>query len=321
MRPAMQRLGRMTTGCHGRLQRLAAAWLLGALALGTAALPEAQAQSGKPKITFEQRLQAKRLFDQAHLAYSRGDYEEAILKWEQSYELSQEPLIFQSVANAYERLGDIEKAYEYLKKWDEQAPAYKRKELAGRLAKLKARLDERHAQEEQEHRKETERRKHEEETQRKLDRAEQKRREQERLLEENRRREEEKVSAAVLGWTVTGIGAAAVATGLVLDAVAAGKRPDPASACTSQAGEQLCRAALRDDIETSNALAVAGDATWIAGAVLSATGVVLLLVSPGVDEPAGPDAKDGKQKPPALEASLGPALAPGGAGALLTGRF
>ncbi len=92
------------------------------------------------KITAKQRREAKRLFNQAHLAYRRGDYEEAVVKWEQSFELSKEPLIFESIANAYERLGDPRQALEYLQRWRKKAPRREHKSLDSRIENLESRI-------------------------------------------------------------------------------------------------------------------------------------------------------------------------------------
>ena len=117
---------------------LPAILLTTALLAFSAGEPEAAAQ--KANITQKERREAKRLFNKAHLAYRRGDYEEAILKWEQSFELSGEPLIYLSIANAYERLGDAERALDYLKRWRKKAPRREHEELDGRIESLEARV-------------------------------------------------------------------------------------------------------------------------------------------------------------------------------------
>jgi tetratricopeptide (TPR) repeat protein len=242
-------------------------WLLCSLvcALLIALVPSAHAEDAA-----RERREAKRFFDQAHLAYRRGDYEEAILKWQESYELSKEPLIFESIANAYERLGDLEAAREYLKKWRDRAPADEHKELDSRLDNLEGRIEERRA---------AQRRQSEAEAQRR----EQEERERARTEEERRNKTVAKSAAstgAVLettGWALVGVGGAAVLAGIITDAVAASRRPDRADACEDSDDATLCRDEFRDDIEASNTLAIAGDVTWIAGAVVAATGVALVI--------------------------------------------
>src|SRR4051794_299028 len=99
----------------GLVVRLAAAGG-GALA-GLAGAPEsALAQPGKkaPPAKDPKLAEAKKLFDEGSEAYGNGRYEDAVKAWEKSYELSGKPLIFESIASAYERLGNKKKAREYL---------------------------------------------------------------------------------------------------------------------------------------------------------------------------------------------------------------
>jgi hypothetical protein len=120
------------------------------------------------------------------------------------------------------------------------------------------------------------------------------------------------------------VGLAAVVTGVILDAVAGGSRPSEETACGSGADGQVCRASLRDDIEKSNTLAIAGDVTWIAGSAITVTGAVLLLTAyVGGDAepeaaPAASGAAAGRFAPKPL---LVPVLGPGQLGLGLVGRF
>jgi tetratricopeptide (TPR) repeat protein len=267
------------------------------------------------RITKKQRREAKRLFNQAHLAYRRGDYEEAILKWEQSFELSREPLIFESIANAHERLGDPERALENLRKWREKAPRREHKSLDSRIENLESRIARR-------------------EEERKLEQAEEaerERQEAERLGRDNddqrRQQEEAERDAAgpstmeILGWSLVGTGGAAVVTGVVLDIVAATTRPSEDEACSEEGGMLLCRDAMRDDIESSNQLAIVGDVLWIAGAAMAGAGVVVLLTAvdsaPGNEGDEGATAEDSS----VLDAHVVPFLGPSGGGLLFTGHF
>lgn len=261
----------------------------------------ASAQPGK-KISAKARREAKRLFNQAHLAYRRGDYEEAILKWEQSYELSREPLIYLSIANAYERLGDSQRTREYLRQWREKAPRREHKELDSRIERLDARIAE---EQEAEARKlaaaEKRRKKDEQQRQKELDSA--------------RQQEDANASASsaetwqIVGWSAIGTSAAAIITGVILDGVAAAKRPAQDEACADADGQLLCLQDQRDDIETSNTLAIAGDITWIAGAAIGAAGVVVLFTLASDDDNDGGTAR------------VVPIVSPTTGGVVLTTRF
>ncbi len=227
-----------------------------------------RADAQRPRISYKVRQQAKRLFGQGRHAYRMGKYETAISKWQESYELSREPLIFESIAAAYERLNDPKNAYLYLEKWRRKAPRRDHAPLDERIESLKERIA-------------------------KLDRDEQAQREAEaRLAEadearkirekredlEQRGRLEERGFHRVVGYSALGVGAAASIAGAVLGGVGAGVRPNETEACTrSSDGALLCRSTFTQDIEQSNSLAIAGDATWIAGAAIMAGGAVWLL--------------------------------------------
>ena len=174
----------------------------------------------KANISQKERRDAKRLFNKAHLAYRRGDYEEAILKWEQSFELSGEPLIYLSIANAYERLGDAARALDYLKRWREKAPRREREELDSRIEALDARVSE-------------DKRKSDEAKKEETDRlaAEKERTRQERLEDLTKKEEQQATGPdvwAIVGWSMVGVGAAGVIAGVAMDGIAASKRPNSA---------------------------------------------------------------------------------------------
>lgn len=261
----------------------------------------AQQGAAKPTVSMSDRLEARRLFNQAHLAYKEERYEEAILKWQQSYELSKEPLIFESIANAYERLGNMRRALENLKRWREFAPAREVKKLDARLEALATKAK---AQEEEERRRADEDRKVKE-----REAAARAKAEAERL----RREEESRAlgTTAILGWTLVGVGGALGLGGVALDVVAGLQRPDPTVACAPSGGAQLCLETQRDAIERTNAMAIAGDVGWITGAAAVTGGVVLLLV--------GTPARG--TEPSTASATLAPWAGPSAMGVTLDGHF
>lgn len=201
--------------------------------------------------------EAKRLFDEGAKHYTEGNYEKAVEAWEMSYDISKKELIFESIANAYERLGQAKKAREYLLKWRDVAPEEEHGTLDSRVKNLEERI----AREEQAEK----------------EQAEQKRREEEQRAREKREREEAAKAPPILGIAVAGAGAALVVGGVVLDLVAVGKRPDEAQACRAVGERQVCRVSDQDAIKSSNTLAFVGDVMWIAGGVTAAVGAVLIV--------------------------------------------
>jgi len=262
-----------------------------------AAVPPAEAQrkpaasAKKPGKNDPKLAEAKRYFQQGEEFYSKGDYEKAIEAWEKSYELSQKDLILESIANAYERLGEAEKARDYLAKWREAAPADEHADLDARIAKL----DERVAKQ-------------------KAEQAERDKAEADRIAREKKDAEQREKNASgklfLPGVILAGVGGAAAIGGGVLDILAATKRPDASLVCgTTPDGKQLCRTSARDDIESSNTFATVGDIMLIAGGVTAAVGVVLVIT------------QSNKKNPEDTKTAIAPWFLPGGGGIVAGGRF
>lgn len=235
--------------------RLRASACVIAAALALSAAPPALAQRrGSAKVD-PKLAEAKKLFEAGASAYGLGNYEEAIKAWEKSYDLSKKPLIFESMANAYERLGNAKKAREYLAKWRDAAPEEERGLLDARIKNLDARVQ------------------REDAAAAKLaaDKAA-------REAREKAEADAKKSKWFLPGAILTGGGGALLITGIVLDAVAGGKRPDAALCKDAANGNTYCQPAAGDAVKSSNTLASVGDALWITGALAAAGGVTLLFV-------------------------------------------
>ncbi len=259
--------------------------------------------------------EAKKLFDDGSQAYTDGRYEDAIKAWEQSYQLSGKPLIFESIANAHERLGDKRKAREYLAKWREAAPKEEHEQLDARIKNLDTRIAAADAAEAAQK---------EEEAKRKAEKAEKDKASQSGTKE----LEQARASRMKLAIGVGAAGVVAVAAGVVLDVVASGQRPDSATACAQGSGKTLCKDSAKGAIESSSTLALAGDITWIAGAAIAATGVVLFVTMPSSGAAAGKEGAKDAPKTPEKQSktaprwmSVAPLVGPTGGGLELRGRF
>jgi tetratricopeptide (TPR) repeat protein len=226
--------------------------------------------------------EAKKLFDDGAAAYTQGNYEAAIEAWSKAYEISKKPLIFESIANAYERLGEAKKAREYLAKWRDVAPKDEQDLLDARIKNLDARVI----------------RDEELETARKVEAEKSGRAEEER----NRQRAPGGGGGtSVPGVVLIGVGGAAVAVGVTLDIIAGIRRPAPDTACKTVDTGQICKSSSRDAISSSNTLALAGDILWIVGAAAAVGGAALVIT----------------HKPPAGKEGTAPTatwIAPAGAG-------
>jgi tetratricopeptide (TPR) repeat protein len=236
-----------------------------AAALVLAPAAPALAQPKKPPAVKPESKnnEAKKLFDDGAAAYTQGNYEAAIDAWSKAYEISKKPLIFESIANAYERLGEAKKAREYLSRWRDVAPKDEQDLLDARIKNLDARVV----------------RDEEIEAARKAeaDRAKKAEEERERQRKAGGASGTGGGSTSVPGVVLLGVGGAAVAVGVTLDIIAGIRRPAVATACVVVDGANICKASFRDAITSSNTLALAGDILWIAGAAAAATGVVLVI--------------------------------------------
>lgn len=233
--------------------------LLAALALLT--LPDAaqaQPRGPRPRANDPRTIEAKRLFDEGADLYTKGSYDKAIAAWEKSYELSQKPLIYESIANAYERLGQARKAREYLAKWRDVAPSDEHALLDARLKNL----DERVARDDA--------------IEATRVAAEAKRRKEQEAREAQQK--EEQSSASVPGLVLVGAGAGVIAVGVTFGVIASARRPDTSTACLPAGERQVCSESVRDGISSSTSLAAAGDVLWIVGATAAAAGTTLILL-------------------------------------------
>ena len=107
--------------------------VVAALALTLSSTALAQAPSADT-------ARAKELFDNGALLYDEGNYQAAILAFQESYNLSKAPVLLYNIANGYERLGDLKAARDTLNTYRAVAPAEERAALERRIANLEERL-------------------------------------------------------------------------------------------------------------------------------------------------------------------------------------
>ncbi len=290
------------------------------LALVTPEIAHAQSKKPPPPPPKDPKIaEAKKLFDEGSAAYSDGKYEDAVKAWEKSYELSQKPLIFESIASAYERMGDKKKAREYLAKWREAAPKDEQEQLDARIKNLDARIAA--AEKEEAARKEAE------EKRNAAGSSSNKAAEEEAKAQNAARSSRLKIAIGVGAAGVVAVGA-----GIVLDVLASGQRPNTNTDCSKVGDKTLCKESAKGGIESSSTLALAGDISWIAGAVIVAGGAALIITLPpaakapsaapsegGKDAPKTPE--KGARREPSRWISVAPLLSPTSGGVGVTGRF
>lgn len=220
--------------------------------------PSAALADDTPTTPQEKRKKAKEEFEKGAAAYTRGDYETAVECWNKSYDLSQEPVIQQQLALAYGHLGRSKEERAALIKYRESARPEERPVLDQQISNLDARI-------------------------KKQEEEEKARQEQEAALKKQLEDEKGKPKGgrsgpSVPGIIITSVGLAAVIAGVAVDGAAAAQRPDDSTVCKPNGDGTICLGSAKDDIDTSNRLAIAGDVTWISGLAIATAGVIILIV-------------------------------------------
>lgn len=231
--------------------------------------------------------QARVLYLRGDRLYSEGRYEEATTAFQESYELSGRPGLLFNIANAHERLGQLEEALQALQRFAPDAPEHQHATVNARIATIEERLRE---QDEARRAAETE------------------------AVESNTPTvalpaavvpaEPTSSSAAKpVGIALLALGGVAVGGGLVAALLARSSRGNLDDACLGS----LCPASAADDFDAENRRALAADILLFGGGALVLGGIIALV--------AGRDDGDDSS------ARIDVAPARGGASATLSGRF
>ena len=83
---------------------------------------------------------ARELYENGATLYDEGRYEDAIVAWQEAWELSQRPLLLYNIASAQERLGHWRDALETLNRYRAYARPDERERLDRRIANLERRI-------------------------------------------------------------------------------------------------------------------------------------------------------------------------------------
>ena len=230
----------------------AAIGIVAAALLVASAAPTAQAQGGSEP----REAEARGLFDQAQAHFDAGRYALAAESFQRAYDIMHElgrptaPLILFNVGSSLQRVPGREReardAYaRFLDEASEDDPAAREQmeTVRARILELDARLRPTSPSDAP--------------------------------VEPGGRGG---ASISPVGPIVLGAGAAALIAGLILGGVALGQDGEIGAECPARTG---CPGALRAQYEDAKTLALAGDALWISGAVIAATGLVLTVVLDG----------------------------------------
>lgn len=206
---------------------------------------------------------ARELFENGALLYEEGDYENAVIAWKEAYDLSERPLLLYNIANALERIGEYQEAFDYLNRYRAWAPAEERDTLDRRMRAIERRLDDQRA-DEAAAREQAER-----------DAAEGTRLD----ATAGGRRTGARGDGPNPGPIVLmGAGLAGVATGGVFTGLAMSSRSDAAALCAANGDDILCPEEARTALDNDRTYSIVSDISMIAGGAVAATGLVLAIV-------------------------------------------
>jgi tetratricopeptide (TPR) repeat protein len=256
------------------------------LAIGLPAQP-ASAQQQPVEDT-----RARELFLEGEAHYAAGRYELAAERYLEAYELSDRPELLFNVGNAYERLGDYERAAKYLGEYVTNPRARDVVSVRERIRRLEA------ADAEQKRRAE----------QAKQQAVQDAAAAQTTTPDPKARRSRNRAT-----WWLVGSGvSAAGAIGMGLLALNAGS---DASRDCADAGRPVCRETASSALTQETAFAISADVFAVATVVTAGVGIYLLVQGDGGKErrPAG--------RSPASTTSLVPTFGPDGLGVSLSGSF
>ena len=235
---------------------------------------------------------AKELFENGARLYEEGQYDNAVMAWQAAYQLSPRPLLLFNMANAYERLGRYQEAYDYLNRYRALAPTEERETLERRISNIEKRIAE------------------------VRERAASDKPDVDPLLDATGSRitvtsstNQGSDGPNPLGIGLIAGGGAAVGIGAVLGGLALRERASASALCVDGGGGALlCPNTAQAHILSDKRFSAAGDILMIAGGAALGAGLIVLIV----------DATGGGPK---SAVHLVPSAAPGAAALTLFGRF
>jgi tetratricopeptide (TPR) repeat protein len=231
---------------------------------------------------------ARELFLEGEAHYAAGRYELAAERYLEAYELSQRAELLFNVGNAYERLGDYEKAARYLSEYADTPRARDVVSVRERIRRLEAAAAEQKRRAEQEQQQAVT---------------------SDPVVETPTTTPETDSGLSRSTWWFIGSGvSAAGAIGLGLLAINAGNN---AAGDCADTGRLVCRDTASSSLTQETVFAIGADVLAVATVVTAGVGVYLLFQ--GDDAERAPTASTATQ--------IVPTLGPGGVGVSLSGRF
>jgi tetratricopeptide (TPR) repeat protein len=251
----------------GRLTNLSVLVCAAALTVSFAA-PEPCHAQGKAA----DDARGRELYKEGDKAYAEGDYETAVAKFEEAYELSGRKALLFNIGNAHERLGNPKRAAEALREYLPHAKRADKPTLEKRVESLEKRAQ---AEEEAKAKAEAER-----EAEAKAQ-AEREARERE-AAEKGSNQDPTgdagaKSEPPILAYTLLGVGAVGIGAGAYFGLSALSARDDADAGCSEQGGSRICSSSAEDALDRDQRFSLFADIGFGVGLVAAGVGTYLLL--------------------------------------------
>jgi tetratricopeptide (TPR) repeat protein len=206
---------------------------------------------------------ARELYEAGAVLYEEGDYRNAVVAWEEAWELSRRPLLLFNIANALERIGNLDEALESLNEYRAFADPDERETLDRRIWALERRIEEQRQKEEEAEAEVARVAREEEASRNKLTT---------RSTPAPLQKGPNGGGVIMLGAGLGGVGVGGLFGGLALSA-----RREAGLLCS--AGDPvLCPDTARDALQDDKTYSLVSDISMIAGGALAAAGVVILII-------------------------------------------
>lgn len=247
---------------------------------------------------------ARELYENGVSLYEEGAYEAAALAFLRAYELSEDTNALFNIVLAYDRLGQFERAIEYLDRYRALAPQAERAQLERRKKSLVTRLDkQREAQALAEAQAEAHAQAHAKPPPSDVaDRAN-----DEPLPEDPPPPAHVDRRFPPLAWTLTGAAAVGFGLGLGFGVSSLANSQTGKEGCTEASDGRLCQSSAGADLQRSRRYAIVADVGFALGATATVGTVIVVVLA----------ARRRKAK---TSAAI-PIAIPGGAGIALARRF
>lgn len=272
---------------------LGAVLLAALLSTGSADLWAQESTSSEQRDS-DARERAEQLYYNGEALYEEGQYEAAILAFEEAYRLSGEPLLLYNIANAYERLGELDHAIDYLTRYRAFAPPDERESLRRRVRNLERRMEAAETPPSS------------------GDAGSDLAGDADAGAGQPDDSGGDQSAFGPAEWALTGVAAGSLATGVAFSFIARGRRQDVEDQCVMVSSSTICPTSAEDDHDAWRRSAIAADV----GYGLAVASTVALVVLLATSSNASPD--DGGSD---LSVSVGPTGGSTGGMLGLWGRF